>query len=159
MPYPCLWFKNQAEEAVRFYTSLFKNSRIVETSYYPETGPGPAGSVLTITFELDGDRFMALNGMESFTFNHAISLVAQCENQAELDRVWDTLAKDGKVEQCGWLKDRYGVSWQVVPRSLAKMLTDRDSACVNRVMQAIMKMKKLDVAALEQAYGKTLSRT
>jgi predicted 3-demethylubiquinone-9 3-methyltransferase (glyoxalase superfamily) len=156
---PCLWFDSQGEEAARFYTSIFTNSRIVKVSRYAEAGKEihgrPAGSVMTVVFELDGQPFTALNGGPVFKFNEAISLQIYCETQAEIDHYWDKLAKGGDVnaQQCGWLKDKYGVSWQVVPTVLIDMLSDPDSARSQRAMTAMLKMKKLDIAQLERAYS------
>jgi len=156
---PCLWFDSQGEEAARFYTSIFTNSRIVKVSRYAEAGREihgrPAGSVMTVAFELDGQPFTALNGGPVFKFNEAISLQIYCETQAEIDHYWDKLAKGGDVnaQQCGWLKDKYGVSWQVVPTVLIDMLSDADSARSQRAMTAMLKMKKLDIAQLERAYS------
>jgi len=156
---PCLWFDSQGEEAARFYTSIFTNSRIVKVSRYAEAGKEihgrPAGSVMTVAFELDGQPFTALNGGPVFKFNEAISLQIYCETQAEIDHYWDKLAKGGDVnaQQCGWLKDKYGVSWQVVPTVLIDMLSDADSARSQRAMTAMLKMKKLDIAQLERAYS------
>lgn len=150
--YPCLWFDTQAAEAASFYTSIFENSRILETTYYGENMPLPAGTVLTVTFEINGRRFMALNGGPLYQFTEAISLMAPCETQAELDRVWDRLLEGGQEVQCGWLKDKYGLFWQVVPANLDELLSSGDQARSQRVMDAIMGMVKLDIAALQQAY-------
>lgn len=146
---PCLWFDDQAEEAARFYTSLFKNSRIGEISHYGEGGPRPKGSVLTVRFSLDGQEFLALNGGPVFKFTEAISLIVNCETQEELDRMWEKLSEGGQEVQCGWLKDKYGLSWQVVPTILGKLMTDPTRA--PRVFQAIMGMKKLNIKELEEA--------
>jgi predicted 3-demethylubiquinone-9 3-methyltransferase (glyoxalase superfamily) len=154
----CLWFDSNAEEAVAFYTTVFKNSKIKETSRYGEAGKEihgkPAGSVLTIAFELEGRELLALNGGPLFKFTEAISLVVNCETQDEIDYYWERLRQGGdeRAQQCGWLKDKFGVSWQVVPTALQKMITDRDPAKVERVMQALFPMKKLDVNVLKQAY-------
>jgi predicted 3-demethylubiquinone-9 3-methyltransferase (glyoxalase superfamily) len=149
---PFLWFDSQAEEAARHYVSLFKNSKLGEIARYGEAGAKasgrPAGSVMTVAFELDGQKFVALNGGPHVQFNHAVSFVANCESQAELDRVWDGLATGGTIQQCGWLTDRYGVTWQVVPAVLPKLM---QGAKADKVMQAILQMKKLDIAALERA--------
>jgi predicted 3-demethylubiquinone-9 3-methyltransferase (glyoxalase superfamily) len=150
--YPCLWFDNQAEEAAGFYTSIFENSRILDTSYYGENMPLPAGTVLTVTFELNGRRFMALNGGPEFHFSEAISLMVPCETQAELDRIWDSLLQGGEPVQCGWLKDKYGLCWQVVPANLDELIGSADQAANQRVLQALMGMIKLDIAALRRAY-------
>jgi predicted 3-demethylubiquinone-9 3-methyltransferase (glyoxalase superfamily) len=155
---PCLWFDSEAEEAARFYAGIFKNSKITAVTQYPEfgqeiTGKKP-GSVLTVEFELDGQPFMALNGGPEFKFSEAVSIVIDCEDQKEVDYYWDKLSAGGapEAQQCGWLKDRYGLSWQVVPKVMYKMLTDKDKAKRERFFEAMMSMKKLDVAALERAY-------
>jgi predicted 3-demethylubiquinone-9 3-methyltransferase (glyoxalase superfamily) len=150
---PCLWFDDQAEEAARFYTSIFKNSRIREVTYYGEGTPRPKGSVLTVRFELDGQEFLALNGGPHFKFNEAVSFIVNCKTQKEVDRMWEKLSAGPEKEQCGWLKDKYGVSWQIVPTVLGKMLSDPDPARAARVQQALMRMKKLDIKGLEKAYG------
>ena len=155
---PCLWFDTQAEEAAKFYTSIFKNSRIGRISRYGKEGHEihgrPEGSVLTVEFELNGQPFTALNGGPVFKFNEAVSFQVHCDNQAELDHYWDKLGRGGdqKAQQCGWLKDQYGVSWQIVPTALAAMLQDKDSRKSERVMKELLQMKKLDIARLEQAY-------
>ena len=148
---PCLWFDHQAEEAARFYTSLFKNSRIDAVTRYGEAGPGPKGGVMTVAFELDGQKFMALNGGPLFKFTEAVSFVVNCENQQEVDEMWDKLSSGGE-EQCGWVKDKYGLSWQIVPTVLLEMMQDEDAGRKERVMRAMLQMKKLDVAGLEAAY-------
>jgi predicted 3-demethylubiquinone-9 3-methyltransferase (glyoxalase superfamily) len=156
---PCLWFDNQAEKAARYYTGIFKNSKIGAISRYPKAGQEihgrPAGSVLTVAFELDGLAFTALNGGPVFKFNEAISLQVNCADQKEVDYYWKKLGAGGdpKARQCGWLKDKFGVSWQVVPAVLPKMLTDRDPKKAERVFAAMMPMKKLDIAALKKAYA------
>ena len=147
-----LWFDNQAEEAVNLYTSLFKNSRILEISRYGEGAPLPAGTVMSVTFQLEGQEFMALNGGPVFKFTEAMSLFVKCESQAEVDRYWESLSAGGEVQQCGWLKDRFGISWQIVPTQLGKLLGDPDPAKANRVMQAMLKMVKLDIQSLQAAY-------
>ncbi len=149
---PFLWFDNQAEEAAQFYVSIFPNSAMGEIARYTETGPGPNGSVMTVAFQLDGQQFTALNGGPIFKFTEALSLVVNCESQKEVDYYWDRLLEGGGEVQCGWVKDKYGVSWQVVPVDFIKMVQDKDPAKVDRVMKAMMKMKKLDLAALEKAY-------
>lgn len=157
---PCLWFDDQAEEAAAFYTSVFPNSKIVKVSRYGEAGREihgrPAGSVMTVAFELDGQPFTALNGGPVFTFNEAISLQVHCQTQEEVDHYWEKLSAGGdpKAQQCGWLKDRYGVSWQVVPTVVADLIGDPDSERSQRAMAALLEMKKLDIAALERAYAK-----
>ena len=148
---PFLWFDGNAEEAMNFYTSIFKNAKVGNVSRYGEAGPGPAGSVLTASFELEGLQFTALNGGPHFKFNEAISFHVACESQQEVDYFWDKLGAGGQVQQCGWLKDKFGVSWQIVPTALPRLLDNPDRARANRVMQAMLQMKKLDIAALEQA--------
>jgi len=149
---PFLWFDHQAEEAARFYTSIFKNSKIEAVTCYGEAGPGPKGSVMTVAFELEGQKFTALNGGPAFHFTEAISFVVNCENQQEVDELWDKLAAGGQEIQCGWVKDRYGLAWQIVPAVLLEMIKDQDAGRKNRVMQAMFKMKKLEIAGLEAAY-------
>lgn len=152
---PFLWFDHQAEEAARFYISVFKNSRILSTAYYGEGLPLPAGTVLTVDFELDGQEFTALNGGPEYQFTPAISLYVHCETQAEVDALWNKLTADGGQEgQCGWLTDKYGVSWQIVPEVLPQMLQDKDPQRVNRVLQAMLPMKKIEIEKLQQAYEK-----
>ena len=152
---PFLWFDDDAEEAVRFYVSIFPNSRILNEARYGDAGPGPKGKVMTMTFELDGQRFMALNGGPQFRFNEAISLLVNVESQSELDQIWSRLLEGGgQPSQCGWLKDRYGLSWQVVPTVLGTMMQDRDPARTKRVMEALLQMKKLDIPKLEEAYAR-----
>jgi predicted 3-demethylubiquinone-9 3-methyltransferase (glyoxalase superfamily) len=149
---PFLWFDNQAEEAMNFYVSIFKNSKVGTISRYGDAGPGPKGSVMVASFELDGMQFMALNGGPHFKFTEAISLYVNCETQDEVDYFWNRLtAGGGQPSQCGWLKDKYGLSWQIVPSALPRLLSDPDGAKANRVMQAMMQMQKIDVAKLEQA--------
>ena len=154
---PCLWFDNQAEEAAAFYVSVFRNSRIVNVSRYTEAGreahKRPPGSVMVVAFELEGQPFTALNGGPVFKFTEAISLQINCETQEEVDHYWDTLSKGGDptAQQCGWLKDRYGVSWQVVPAVLPELLRDHSSETARRAMEAMLKMKKIDIVALERA--------
>ena len=151
---PCLWFDGEAEAAARFYVAIVPNSRIDHVQKNVTDGPsGKAGSVLVVDFTLAGQRFMALNGGMRFEYTHAISLAVDCADQAEVDRLWDGLSAGGSVEQCGWLKDRYGVSWQIVPSVLPKLLGDPDRAKATRVMQAMLKMIKLDIAGLEAAYA------
>ena len=148
---PFLWFDNQAEEATHFYTSVFRNSKVGEITRYTEAGPGPAGSVLTASFELEGLGFTALNGGPMFKFTEAISFQVSCESQEEVDYYWDRLAEGGQHSQCGWLKDKFGLSWQIVPTALPRLLSDPDRPKANRVMQAMMHMRKIDIAKLEQA--------
>lgn len=150
---PCLWFDGEAEEAAKFYVSLLPNSRIDRVQRNVVDGPaGKAGSVLVVDFTLAGQRFLALNGGTRFEYTHAISFAVDCADQAEVDRLWDALSQGGSVERCGWLKDRYGVSWQIVPTVLRQMLGDRDPAKAQRVMQAMLQMVKLDIAGLRKAY-------
>ncbi len=146
---PFLWYDNQAEEAARFYTSIFKNSKIDTTTRYGDSGPGPKGSVMTVVFRLEGQQFIALNGGPHFKFTEAISLVVNCETQQEIDELWAKLSEGGEGLQCGWLKDKYGLSWQIVPTVLSKLMQDPERA--NRVMKVLLPMKKLDIATLEQA--------
>jgi predicted 3-demethylubiquinone-9 3-methyltransferase (glyoxalase superfamily) len=148
---PFLWFDHQAEEAARFYTSIFPNSKINKVTRYNEAGPGPAGSVMTVEFQLEGQSFVALNGGPHFKFTEAISFVVNCETQDEVDNYWEKLSADGAEVQCGWLKDKYGLSWQVVPTALIKLLSDPDPEKAKRVMKVMFMMKKLDIRALEQA--------
>jgi predicted 3-demethylubiquinone-9 3-methyltransferase (glyoxalase superfamily) len=155
---PCLWFDDQAEEAVAFYTSIFKNSKVVAVSRYGEAGKEihgrPAGSVMTVAFELEGQTFTALNGGPVFKFNEAVSLQIDCQTQAEVDHYWKKLSEGGdpSAQQCGWLKDRYGLSWQIVPRVLIEMLMDPDAGKSQRVMTAMLRMKKIDIEELRRAY-------
>lgn len=156
---PCLWFDDQAEEAATFYAGIFRNSKIGSVSRYGEAGRevhGKApGTVMAVGFELDGQSFTALNGGPIFTFNEAISFQIDCETQAEVDHYWEKLSRGGdpQAQQCGWLKDRYGVSWQVVPRVLIEMMSDPDAEKSGRVMEATLRMKKIDIAGLERAYA------
>jgi predicted 3-demethylubiquinone-9 3-methyltransferase (glyoxalase superfamily) len=150
---PFLWFDGNAEEAAKHYVSIFKNSRIVNRMYYGEAGPGPAGSVMSVTFELDGQEFFALNGGPQFKFTEAISFFVDCKTQEEVDELWERLAAGGQKSRCGWLKDKFGLSWQIVPSGLGEMLQDKDPKRSGRVMQALMQMEKLDIAALKGAYG------
>ena len=149
---PFLWFDNQAEEAVRFYTSIFKNSKIGTLVRCGDAGPGPKGTVLTAAFQLDGQEFVALNGGPLYKFSPAISFVVNCETQEEVDHYWDKLSAGGEKVQCGWLTDKYGVSWQIVPTILTKLLQDKDAEKSKRVMQAMMQMVKLDINGLKRAY-------
>ncbi|WP_371493815.1 VOC family protein [Kitasatospora sp. NBC_00374] len=148
-----LWFDDQAEEAARFYTSLFPDSRIVEVKRYGEAGPGEAGSVMTVAFELAGQRYVALNGGPLFPFTEAISLQVNCGDQAEVDRLWAALTEGGQESDCGWLKDRYGLSWQITPRRLMELLGDPDPVRAERVMRAMLQMRKIDIQALEDAHA------
>jgi predicted 3-demethylubiquinone-9 3-methyltransferase (glyoxalase superfamily) len=148
-----LWFDNQAEEAANLYVSLFKNSKINYVARYPEKSPGQAGAVMTISFDLDGQEFTALNGGPLFKFTEAISFVTHCENQQEVDGLWYGLtANGGEESQCGWLKDKFGVSWQIVPNTLGELMSDPDREKADRVYQAMLKMKKLDIEGLKKAY-------
>ena len=147
----CLWFDTEGEEAARFYTSVFPNSRIVEVARYGEAGPRAAGTVMTVTFELGGQKFVALNGGPEFTFNEAISFQVSCETQDEVDAFWSKLSDGGEEGPCGWLKDRYGVSWQIVPTRLPELLSDPDQEKSQRVMRAMLEMKKIEIDALERA--------
>jgi predicted 3-demethylubiquinone-9 3-methyltransferase (glyoxalase superfamily) len=149
---PFLWFDGKAEEAMNFYVSLFKNSKVVSVSRYGEAGPGPKGSVMSATFELAGQRFIALNGGPQFTFSPAISFLINCETQEEVDDLWEKLSEGGKKDRCGWLRDRYGLSWQVIPSALGEMLQDKDPAKSRRVMQAMLQMDKIEIRRLREAY-------
>jgi len=156
---PCLWFDSEAEEAARFYTSIFKNSKIGHIARYGEAGyefhQKPPGSVMTIEFELNGQPYTGLNGGPMFKFNEAISFQVLCENQEEVDHYWDTLSEGGdkNAQQCGWLKDKFGLSWQIVPTEMIEMLKDKDAAKAQRVMTAVLNMRKIDVAKLREAYN------
>ncbi|MDN3548115.1 VOC family protein [Mucilaginibacter aquaedulcis] len=151
---PCLWFDGKVEEAINFYTSLFKNSKIKNVSRYGEGAPQPAGTILVATFELGGQEFMILNGGPMFKLTEAISLSVSCETQEEIDFYWEKLSSNGGQEsQCGWLKDKFGLSWQIVPTALSKLLQATDRKKANNVMAALMQMQKLDIAKLEQAYN------
>jgi predicted 3-demethylubiquinone-9 3-methyltransferase (glyoxalase superfamily) len=149
---PCLWFDNEAEEAARFYVSVFKNSRITAVSHYGEGMPLPKGTVLEVSFQLNGEDFLALNGGPLFTFSPAISFVVNCDTQEEIDDLWTKLSADEQSEQCGWLKDKYGLSWQIVPSVLPEMMDSKEPAKRDRVFAELMKMKKLDITALQRAY-------
>lgn len=154
---PCLWFDGQAEEAARYYVSIFKDSKLGRVVRYGAataavSGKSP-GSVMTVSFELDGREFMALNGGPTYRFTPAISFMVGCETQPELDALWEQLSRGGELMDCGWLTDKYGVTWQIMPRSLDRMLQDPDTAKVDRVMEALLRMKKLDIAALEKTYA------
>lgn len=149
---PCLWFDRQAEEAANFYVSVFRNSRILDLTRYGEGAPMPAGTVLTVRFELDGQAYVALNGGPHFNFSPAISFVVNCASQQEVDHFWDQLSAHKDQEQCSWLQDKYGVSWQIVPTVLPQMLGDPNPARSQRVMTALLSMKKLDIAALQRAF-------
>jgi predicted 3-demethylubiquinone-9 3-methyltransferase (glyoxalase superfamily) len=148
---PFLWFDTQAEEAARFYTSVFDNSRILKINYFGDAGPGPKGTVMTVDFVLDGVRVQALNGGPSFKFTEAISLAVNCDTQEEVDRYWEALSAGGEKGPCGWLKDKYGLSWQVNPTILEELLGDPDREKAQRVMEAMLRMSKMDIAELERA--------
>jgi len=149
---PCLWFDGKAEEAMNFYTSIFKNSKVGNVMRYGDAGPGQKGTVMSATFELEGQEFMALNGGPMFTFSPAISFFVKCETQEEVDDLWAKFLEGGEPQQCGWLTDKFGVSWQIVPTILGEMLQDKDAEKAKRVMQAMLKMVKLDIKLLKQAY-------
>jgi predicted 3-demethylubiquinone-9 3-methyltransferase (glyoxalase superfamily) len=149
---PFLWFDHQAEEAAKFYVSIFPNSAIGKIARYTGAGPGPKGSVMTVAFQLDGQPFTALNGGPIFKFTEAISFVVHCDTQQEVDEFWERLSQGGQQVECGWLKDKFGLSWQIVPVALMEMVQDKDPPRVQRVMKAMMQMKKLDIAGLEKAY-------
>ncbi|MEP6596035.1 MAG: VOC family protein [Ginsengibacter sp.] len=149
---PFLWFDNRAEEAMNFYTSVFKNSKIKKVSRYPEGGPGAAGTVMTASFELNGQEFIVLNGGPQFHFTEAISFLVNCDTQEEVDDFWEKLSEGGQKSQCGWLKDKYGLSWQIVPNALGQMMADGDPAKAKRVMMAMIQMSKIDIKTLRQAY-------
>lgn len=150
-----LWYDTQAEEAANLYTSIFPNSKILTIARYGDAGPGPKGSVMTMAFELDGHKFIALNGGPHFKFTEAISLLIECKSQEEVDHYWSRLTEGGQESQCGWLQDKFGLSWQVTPTALGEMLSDADRAKAGRVMQAMLKMKKIDIATLRRAYEGT----
>ena len=149
---PFLWFDSQAEEAMNFYVSIFKNSKIGKVTRYGEAGPGPKGTVMSATFQLDGQEFYALNGGPLFKFTPAISFFVNCETQQEVDELWEKLSAGGRKDRCGWLVDKYGVSWQIIPSVLGKLLGDQDAEKAKRVMHAMLQMDKLDIARLQQAY-------
>jgi predicted 3-demethylubiquinone-9 3-methyltransferase (glyoxalase superfamily) len=148
---PCLWFDTEGEDAAKLYTSVFPNSRIVDVARYGEGAPRPAGTVMTVTFELDGQRFLALNGGPQFAFSEAVSFQVDCQTQDEVDAYWNALGDGGEEGPCGWLKDRYGLSWQIVPARLSELLSDPDREKSRRVMQAMLSMKKIEIDALERA--------
>ena len=153
---PCLWYDDNAEEAAHFYVSVFPNSRVLNTTRYGDAGPGPKGQIMTVSFEIAGQQFLALNGGPTFKFTEAISLMVNVETQAELDQMWDKLLQGGgQPSQCGWLKDRFGLSWQITPAVLMEMQHDKDPEKQQRVMQAMLKMGKIDIATLKQAYAGT----
>ena len=148
---PCLWFDTEGEDAARFYTSIFPNSKITEVARYGSAGPRPEGTVMTVSFELDGQEFLALNGGPQFTFSEALSFQVFCKTQDEVDAYWSKLSEGGEEGPCGWLKDRFGLSWQIVPTVLPELLADPDAAKSQRVMQAMLGMKKIEIEGLEQA--------
>jgi predicted 3-demethylubiquinone-9 3-methyltransferase (glyoxalase superfamily) len=148
---PNLWFDTEAEEAANFYCSIFKNSEVINVTHYGEAGPRPAGMVLTVTFQLDGQEFTGLNGGPDFKFNEAVSLLVNCESQGEVDTLWDKLSEGGEEGPCGWLKDKYGLSWQIIPTRLEELLQDEDTDRANRVMKAMLQMGKIDIETLEKA--------
>jgi predicted 3-demethylubiquinone-9 3-methyltransferase (glyoxalase superfamily) len=150
---PFLWFDRDAEDAARFYTSIFENSKIVSLSRYGDAGPGPKGSAMVVVFELGGQRFMALNGGPQFKFTEAVSFLVDCETQRDVDELWSRLSDGGAPGRCGWLKDKFGLSWQIVPTALGRMMADKDPAKSRRVMEAMLQMNKLDIARLQQAYN------
>jgi predicted 3-demethylubiquinone-9 3-methyltransferase (glyoxalase superfamily) len=150
---PFLWFDGNAEEAMNFYVSVFKNSKIVSIRRYGDAGPGPKGSVMTGTFQIDRQEFYALNGGPHYKFTPAISFFVNCETQAEVDELWNKLCEGGAPNRCGWLTDKFGVSWQIIPTALSKYLSDPDPVKANRVMMAMLKMDKIDIAGLKKAYG------
>jgi len=149
---PFLWFDGKAEEAMNFYTSIFKNSKIGRTTRYGQEGPGPKGTVMSATFQLEGQEFMALNGGPMFTFSPAISFFVNCKTQEEVDELWEKLSEGGEKQRCGWLKDKYGISWQIIPSALGEMLQDKDAEKSRRVMKAMLQMDKIDIEGLKQAY-------
>jgi predicted 3-demethylubiquinone-9 3-methyltransferase (glyoxalase superfamily) len=152
---PNLWFDTEAEEAANFYTSIFEGSKITNVSRYGEAGPRPAGMVMTVTFQLLGQEFTALNGGPEFKFNEAVSLLVNCETQEEVDELWKRLSEGGEERPCGWLKDRFGLSWQIIPIRLEELLQDVDTEKANRVMEAMLKMGKIEIEALERAYAQS----
>jgi predicted 3-demethylubiquinone-9 3-methyltransferase (glyoxalase superfamily) len=149
---PFLWFDDQAEEAMNFYVSIFKNSKVGRVTRYGEAGPGPKGSVMSATFQLEGQEFIALNGGPHFSFTPAISFFVNCETQEEVDELWKKLSAGGKTERCGWLKDKYGLSWQIIPSALGRLMGDNNAAKAQSVMKAMLEMHKIDIARLQQAY-------
>jgi predicted 3-demethylubiquinone-9 3-methyltransferase (glyoxalase superfamily) len=151
---PFLWFDDKAEEAMNFYVSIFKNSKVGTITRYGDAGPGVKGTVMSASFQLDGQDFFALNGGPLFKFTEAISFFVNCETQQEVDELWEKLSAGGEKSRCGWLKDKYGLSWQIIPSALAKMLQDKDAEKVRRVMQAMLQMDKIDINGLQQAYDR-----
>jgi len=151
---PFLWFDGKAEEAMNFYVSIFKNSKVQSVTRYGEEGPGPRGTVMTAAFQLNGQEFTALNGGPQFTFSPAISFVVNCETQQEVDELWEKLSAGGEKQQCGWLQDKYGLSWQIIPTMLIELLQDKDAKKSGNVMKAMLQMTKIDIKTLQQAYEK-----
>ena len=149
---PFLWFNGKAEEAANFYTSIFKNSKILNIARYGEAGPGPKGTVMVATFQIEGQKFMALNGGPQYTFSPATSFYVDCETQAEVDELWEKLSAGGSEVQCGWLRDKFGVSWQIIPKTLIELMQDKDPVKSQRVFKAMMGMIKIDIEALRRAY-------
>jgi predicted 3-demethylubiquinone-9 3-methyltransferase (glyoxalase superfamily) len=149
---PFLWFNGNAEEAMNFYVSVFKNSKILGVTRYGDAGPGPKGTVMTANFELNGQEFVALNGGPQYTFSPAVSFVAHCESQQEVDELWSRLSEGGREDMCGWVTDKYGLTWQVVPTALIQMLNDKDARKSKSVMQAMLQMRKIDIPTLKRAY-------
>ncbi len=149
---PFLWFDDKAEEAMNFYVSLFRNSKVLKVTRYGEAGPGPKGTVMSATFQLEGQEFFALNGGPQFRFTPAISFFVNCETQQEVDDLWEKLSQGGRKDRCGWLQDRYGLSWQIIPTALGRMLQDEDAEKAKRVMLAMLQMDKIDIARLQQTY-------
>ena len=151
---PFLWFDGKAEEAANFYVSVFKNSKVGRVTRFGEGGPCPKGTVMSVTFQLDGEEFFALNGGPQFTFTPAISFFVNCETQQEVDELWGKLSAGGEESRCGWLKDKYGLSWQIIPSALGKLMGDKDAEKAKRVMQAMLRMDKIDIDRLQQAYDR-----
>jgi predicted 3-demethylubiquinone-9 3-methyltransferase (glyoxalase superfamily) len=151
---PFLWFDGNAEEAMNHYVSIFKNSKVLSVTRYGAAGPGPQGTVMAATFQLEGQQFYALNGGPQYKFTPAISLFVNCETQQEVDELWKKLSAGGREDRCGWLQDKYGLSWQIIPTVLGKMLGDKDSAKANRVMQAMLQMKRIEIKGLQEAYDR-----
>ena len=149
---PFLWFDGKAEEAMNFYVSIFKNSKVVQLTRYGDAGPGPKGTVMSAIFQLEGQEFYALNGGPQFKFSPAISMFVNCETQQEVDELWEKLSAGGKTNRCGWLDDKFGLTWQIIPTILGRLLQDKDAAKANRVMKAMMQMDKIDIVRLQQAY-------
>jgi predicted 3-demethylubiquinone-9 3-methyltransferase (glyoxalase superfamily) len=149
---PFLWFDDNAEEAVNFYTSIFKNSKVIRITRYTDAGPGQNGNVMSVIFQLEGQEFFALNGGPQFRFTQAISFYVDCKTQQEVDKLWEKLSEGGEKQMCGWLKDKYGLSWQIIPAALGEMMQDKDPEKSNRVMRAMLQMKKIEIQLLKDAY-------